>query len=81
MSSLEITLVQLVGTRGGDCCPSLVRHNASSGFCFAAQKCRRVKHRHGLDQAAIEAAQRVCFNPALQGGRAVDSVVVLHVVF
>ena len=36
---------------------------------------------HGLDQAAIEAAQRVQFKPALKDGRAVDSIVVLHIVF
>ncbi|GAC1694316.1 MAG: hypothetical protein NVS9B5_37170 [Terriglobales bacterium] len=36
---------------------------------------------HGLDQAAIEAAQRVQFKPASKDGRAVDSIVVLHIVF
>ena len=36
---------------------------------------------HGLDQAAIEAAQRVQFQSALKDGRAIDSVVILHIVF
>jgi len=36
---------------------------------------------HGLDEAAVRAAERVRFKPALREGRAVDSKATLHIVF
>jgi len=36
---------------------------------------------HGLDEAAIAAAQKIRFKPALRGGQPVDSVAIVHVVF
>jgi TonB family protein len=36
---------------------------------------------HGLDEAAIDAANKMRFKPALRNGQAVDSTAVVHVVF
>lgn len=36
---------------------------------------------HGLDAAAVDAANRILFQPAQQNGRPVDSTAVVHVVF
>lgn len=36
---------------------------------------------HGLDEAAIAAANKMRFKPALRGGQAVDSTAIVHVVF
>ena len=36
---------------------------------------------HGLDEAAIAAAQKIRFKPALRNGQAVDSTAIVHVVF
>jgi TonB family protein len=36
---------------------------------------------HGLDEAAIAAANKMRFKPALRGGQPVDSTAVVHVVF
>ena len=36
---------------------------------------------HGLDEAAIAAANKMRFKPALRNGQAVDSTAVVHVVF
>jgi len=36
---------------------------------------------HGLDEAAIRAAQQIRFKPAIQDGRAVDFPAVIHIVF
>ncbi len=36
---------------------------------------------HGLDEAAISAANKMRFKPALRGGQPVDSTAVVHVVF
>ncbi|HVZ61568.1 MAG TPA: energy transducer TonB [Terriglobales bacterium] len=36
---------------------------------------------HGLDEAAVRAAERVRFKPALREGKAVDSKATLHIVF
>jgi TonB family protein len=36
---------------------------------------------HGLDEAAIRAAQQIRFKPALRDGRPADSTAVLHIVF
>src|SRR5271165_4148170 len=36
---------------------------------------------HGLDEAAIAAANKIRFKPALRGGQPVDSTAVVHVVF
>jgi TonB family protein len=36
---------------------------------------------HGLDEAAIEAANKMRFKPALRNGQAMDSTAVVHVVF
>jgi TonB family protein len=36
---------------------------------------------HGLDEAAIAAANKMRFKPALRGGQSVDSTAVVHVVF
>jgi TonB family protein len=36
---------------------------------------------HGLDEAAIDAANKMRFKPALRGGQPVDSTAVVHVVF
>jgi TonB family protein len=36
---------------------------------------------HGLDEAAVKAAQKIKYKPALREGQPVDSVAMLHVVF
>ena len=36
---------------------------------------------HGLDEAAIAAAQKIRFKPAMRGGQPVDSTAIVHVVF
>jgi TonB family protein len=36
---------------------------------------------HGLDEAAIAAAQKIRFKPATRGGQPVDSTAIVHVVF
>jgi TonB family protein len=36
---------------------------------------------HGLDEAAVSAANKIQFKPALREGSAVDSTAVVHVVF
>lgn len=36
---------------------------------------------HGLDQAAIQAAQKIRFKPAMRDGNPVDSTATLHIVF
>ena len=36
---------------------------------------------HGLDDAAIQSAQRIRFQPALRDGQPADSIAVLHVIF
>jgi len=36
---------------------------------------------HGLDEAAVRAAQQIRFKPALQQGRAVDFPATVHIVF
>jgi TonB family protein len=36
---------------------------------------------HGLDEAAIRAAQQIKFNPATSNGQAVDTTATIHVVF
>lgn len=36
---------------------------------------------HGLDEAAVAAANRIRFKPALQGGQPVDSTAIVHVTF
>lgn len=36
---------------------------------------------HGLDEAAIAAAQKIKFKPATRGGQPVDSTAIVHVVF
>jgi TonB family protein len=36
---------------------------------------------HGLDEAAVAAANKMRFKPALRSGQAVDSTAVVHVVF
>lgn len=36
---------------------------------------------HGLDEAAVQAAQQIRFKPALQNGQPADSTAVLHIVF
>jgi TonB family protein len=36
---------------------------------------------HGLDEAAIRAAQQIRFKPALQDGRPVDFPATVHIVF
>jgi len=36
---------------------------------------------HGLDEAAVQAAQQIHFKPALQDGQPADSTAVLHIVF
>ena len=36
---------------------------------------------HGLDEAAIDAANKMRFKPALRNGQAVDSTAIVHVVF
>lgn len=36
---------------------------------------------HGLDEAAIQAAEQIRFKPALRDGRPADSTAVLHIVF
>jgi TonB family protein len=36
---------------------------------------------HGLDEAAIAAANKMRFKPALRNGQAMDSTAIVHVVF
>jgi outer membrane biosynthesis protein TonB len=36
---------------------------------------------HGLDEAAIEAANKIRFKPAVRNGLPVDSTAIVHVVF
>ncbi|PYX60909.1 MAG: hypothetical protein DMG73_05220 [Acidobacteria bacterium] len=36
---------------------------------------------HGLDDAAIQAAERIRFKPALRDGQPTDFTAVLHVIF
>jgi hypothetical protein len=36
---------------------------------------------HGLDEAAIEAAEHIQFKPAISGGHAVDFPATVHIVF
>jgi TonB family protein len=36
---------------------------------------------HGLDEAAIRAAEQIRFKPAMRDGRPADSTAVLHIVF
>lgn len=36
---------------------------------------------HGLDEAAIRAAEQIKFKPATRGGAPVDSTATLHIVF
>jgi TonB family protein len=36
---------------------------------------------HGLDDAAVQAAQQIRFKPALKDGQPSDSTVVLHIIF
>ena len=36
---------------------------------------------HGLDEAAIRAAEQIRFKPALRDGQPADSTAVLHIVF
>jgi len=36
---------------------------------------------HGLDEAAVAAAQKIRFKPAMRGGQPVDSTAIVHVVF
>ena len=36
---------------------------------------------HGLDDAAVHAAEQIRFKPALQDGQPSDSTVVLHIIF
>jgi TonB family protein len=36
---------------------------------------------HGLDEAAIEAANKMRFKPAVRNGLPVDSTAIVHVVF
>lgn len=36
---------------------------------------------HGLDEAAVQAAQQIRFKPALRDGQPADSTAVLHIVF
>jgi TonB family protein len=36
---------------------------------------------HGLDEAAMSAANKIRFKPALRSGQPVDSTVIVHVVF
>jgi len=36
---------------------------------------------HGLDEAAVAAANKIRFKPAMQNGQPVDSAAVVHVVF
>ena len=36
---------------------------------------------HGLDESAIQAAQRIRFKPALRDGEPVDSSAIVHIVF
>jgi TonB family protein len=36
---------------------------------------------HGLDEAAVNAANKIRYKPAQQNGRPVDSTAVVHVVF
>jgi TonB family protein len=36
---------------------------------------------HGLDEAAVAAANKMRFKPALRNGQVVDSTAVVHVVF
>ena len=36
---------------------------------------------HGLDEAAVAAAKKIRFKPALRNGQPVDSTAIVHVVF
>lgn len=36
---------------------------------------------HGLDEAAVQAAEQIRFKPALRDGQPADSTAVLHIVF
>jgi TonB family protein len=36
---------------------------------------------HGLDEAAVAAASRMRFKPAVQQGQPVDSTAIVHVIF
>ena len=36
---------------------------------------------HGLDEAAVRAAEQIRFKPALRDGQPADSTAVLHIVF
>ena len=36
---------------------------------------------HGLDEAAIAAANKMRFKPAMRGGQPVDSTAIVHVMF
>jgi TonB family protein len=36
---------------------------------------------HGLDEAAIAAANKMRFKPAMRSGQAIDSTAIVHVVF
>jgi hypothetical protein len=36
---------------------------------------------HGLDDAAVHAAEQIRFKPALKDGQPSDSTVVLHIIF
>lgn len=36
---------------------------------------------HGLDEQAVDAAERIRFRPAMRGGAPVDSSAVVHIVF
>jgi TonB family protein len=36
---------------------------------------------HGLDEAAVNAADKMRFKPALRNGQAIDSTAIVHVVF
>jgi hypothetical protein len=36
---------------------------------------------HGLDEAAIRAAQKITYKPAMRGGQPIDAIATLHIVF
>ena len=36
---------------------------------------------HGLDEAAVRAAEQIRFKPALRDGQPADSTAVLHIIF
>ena len=50
-----------------------------TGECRVLQVVRGLGH--GLDEAAIRAAQQIRFRPATRGGQAMDSTATIHVVF